>query len=123
MENISAVTLQRIFQEERYKIEHEKWLDKSIICGIDEVGRGSLFGPVVACCAILKPFSSHPLLRDSKILTETQRQKKQHHGTGARTYAATRYKTEPGPKMCPPKNHNQVDWTQRQQEAKPRHCV
>lgn len=74
MENISAVTLQRTFQEERYKLEHEKWLDKSIICGIDEVGRGCLFGPVVACCAILKPFSSHPLLRDSKILTETQRQ-------------------------------------------------
>jgi ribonuclease HII len=75
MENIVLGYSNKIFQAEQYKLEHEKWLDSTIIGGIDEVGRGCLFGPVVSCCAILKPFSSHPLLRDSKILTENQRLK------------------------------------------------
>lgn len=51
----------------------------TIIAGIDEVGRGALFGPVVAAVAIA-PLSSLPLLidlgvKDSKKLTATKRQK------------------------------------------------
>ena len=42
-------------------------------CGIDEVGRGALAGPLVAAAVILPPAFSHPLLRDSKLLTALQR--------------------------------------------------
>jgi ribonuclease HII len=41
--------------------------------GIDEAGRGCLAGPVFAAAVILPPDFSHPLLRDSKTLTESQR--------------------------------------------------
>ncbi|MHB1500575.1 MAG: ribonuclease HII [Candidatus Dormibacteria bacterium] len=44
------------------------------ICGIDEVGRGSLAGPLVAAAVVLPPEFTHPLLRDSKRLTAAQRE-------------------------------------------------
>jgi ribonuclease HII len=43
--------------------------------GCDEAGRGCLAGPVVAAAVILPKDFSHPLLNDSKQLTEKQRQK------------------------------------------------
>ena len=42
-------------------------------CGCDEAGRGCLAGPVVAAAVILPPTFYHPLLFDSKQLTEAQR--------------------------------------------------
>lgn len=41
--------------------------------GTDEAGRGCLAGPVVAAAVILPPSFHHPLLNDSKKLTEKQR--------------------------------------------------
>tara|TARA_B100000767_G_scaffold220366_1_gene208655 strand:+ start:341 stop:934 length:594 start_codon:yes stop_codon:yes gene_type:complete len=41
--------------------------------GLDEAGRGCLSGPVVAGAVILPEGFSHPLLNDSKKLTEKQR--------------------------------------------------
>ncbi len=41
--------------------------------GCDEAGRGPLAGPVVAAAVILPDGYSHPLLNDSKQLTERQR--------------------------------------------------
>ena len=41
--------------------------------GTDEAGRGCLAGPVVAAAVILPQKFSHPLLNDSKKLTEKQR--------------------------------------------------
>lgn len=41
--------------------------------GCDEAGRGCLAGPVFAAAVILPPDFSHPLLNDSKQLTEKQR--------------------------------------------------
>lgn len=41
--------------------------------GCDEAGRGALSGPVYAAAVILKPDFLHPLLNDSKQLTEKQR--------------------------------------------------
>lgn len=41
--------------------------------GTDEAGRGCLAGPVVAAAVILPDGFSHPLLNDSKQLTEKQR--------------------------------------------------
>ena len=41
--------------------------------GCDEAGRGCLAGPVVAAAVILPKGWNHPLLNDSKLLTETSR--------------------------------------------------
>jgi len=44
-------------------------------CGLDEVGRGALAGPLVAAAVRLDPHFRHPLLRDSKQLSEAQRER------------------------------------------------
>lgn len=44
-----------------------------VFAGVDEVGRGSLAGPVVAACCILPDNHSIDGLRDSKLLTAQQR--------------------------------------------------
>jgi ribonuclease HII len=46
----------------------------AIEAGCDEAGRGCLAGPVVAAAVILPKDFNHPLLNDSKQLTERQRQ-------------------------------------------------
>lgn len=46
-----------------------------IEAGCDEAGRGCLAGPVVAAAVILPKRWNHPLLNDSKKLTEKQREK------------------------------------------------
>jgi ribonuclease HII len=43
------------------------------ICGIDEVGRGALFGPVVSGAVILDPRKLNPGIRDSKKLSQRNR--------------------------------------------------
>jgi ribonuclease HII len=46
------------------------------LCGVDEAGRGPLAGPVVAAAVIMNPESVlRSLVRDSKRLSETQREK------------------------------------------------
>ncbi|GGG95360.1 ribonuclease HII [Silvibacterium dinghuense] len=45
------------------------------IAGVDEVGRGCLFGPVVAAAVILPPETDIPGLRDSKQLTQKERER------------------------------------------------
>lgn len=49
------------------------FLKNTIEAGTDEAGRGCLAGPVVAAAVILPENFEHPLLNDSKQLTETQR--------------------------------------------------
>lgn len=46
---------------------------ETIECGCDEAGRGCLAGPVVAAAVILPKDFSHPLLNDSKKLSDKQR--------------------------------------------------
>lgn len=46
---------------------------ETIECGCDEAGRGCLAGPVVAAAVVLPPDFTHPLLNDSKQLTDKQR--------------------------------------------------
>lgn len=48
-------------------------LPGTLEAGTDEAGRGCLAGPVVAAAVILPEGFSHPLLNDSKQLTEAQR--------------------------------------------------
>ena len=59
-------------------LEHEHDLRSQgyeTIAGVDEVGRGPLAGPVCAAAAILPPDYHHPVLNDSKKLSERQREK------------------------------------------------
>lgn len=44
------------------------------IVGLDEAGRGCLLGPVVAAAVVLPPDFYHPLINDSKKLSEKQRE-------------------------------------------------
>ncbi len=45
-----------------------------IIAGVDEVGRGSLFGPVYAAAVILNKSINKKLLKDSKSLSKNKRE-------------------------------------------------
>ena len=45
----------------------------NVIAGVDEVGRGPLVGPVVACCCVLKDGFNLEGLTDSKKLSEKKR--------------------------------------------------
>ena len=45
----------------------------NVIAGVDEVGRGPLVGPVVACCCVLKEGFNLDGLTDSKKLSEKKR--------------------------------------------------
>ena len=47
---------------------------KSIVAGVDEVGRGSLVGPVYAAAVILKKNLDKKKLKDSKKLTKKNRE-------------------------------------------------
>ncbi len=47
--------------------------ERTLVAGCDEAGRGCLAGPVFAAAVILPEGFSHPLLNDSKQLTEAQR--------------------------------------------------
>ena len=53
-------------------LTHERRLLGSV-CGVDEVGRGPLAGPVYAAAVILKPNTLPPGLDDSKKLTARRR--------------------------------------------------
>lgn len=68
--------------KEKFKphyFENFFWSKKELICGIDEVGRACLAGPVVTAAALLKPVGKrtgfYKLLKDSKTLTPDQRLK------------------------------------------------
>jgi ribonuclease HII len=45
------------------------------IAGLDEVGRGPLAGPVVAAAVVFRRGFSHPDIKDSKLLSASQREK------------------------------------------------
>lgn len=53
--------------------EREAWQNQLLVCGIDEVGRGCLAGPVVTAAVILERNKTFILLKDSKLLTKEQR--------------------------------------------------
>ncbi|SET57696.1 RNase HII [[Clostridium] polysaccharolyticum] len=52
----------------------ETYKESPYICGIDEVGRGPLCGPVVACAVILPKDARILYLNDSKQLSEKKRE-------------------------------------------------
>jgi len=72
----SAVKL-RLLKKLRCTLRYEKnaWASgAAMVAGVDEVGRGSLFGPVVAAAVILDPAYRIRGLRDSKLLPQERRE-------------------------------------------------
>ncbi len=76
---VSAATLKlRLLKKLKCTLKYEKqaWAaGAKLVAGTDEVGRGSLFGPVVAAAVILDPEYRIRGLRDSKLLDRETREK------------------------------------------------
>lgn len=64
------IEIERIEALREYENKYDQF---QYICGIDEVGRGPLAGPVVACAAILPKGSKILYINDSKKLSEKKR--------------------------------------------------
>lgn len=55
-----------------YEFEQSFWQKNKTICGVDEVGRGCLAGPIVTAAVILNPYAINPNIKDSKLLSSLQ---------------------------------------------------
>ncbi|HJT72074.1 MAG TPA: ribonuclease HII [Terriglobales bacterium] len=67
----------RLLKRLRCTLKYEKlaWSSGAkLVAGVDEVGRGSLFGPVVAAAVVLDPCYRIRGLRDSKLLEAERRE-------------------------------------------------
>ena len=74
--SLSAAKL-RLLKKLRCTLQFEKvaWAEGAkLVAGVDEVGRGSLFGPVVAAAVVLDPGYRIRGLRDSKLLPVERRE-------------------------------------------------
>ncbi len=60
--------------DNRFLWEYDEALGFDGLCGIDEVGRGPLAGPVCAACVVLPRGLILPALDDSKKMTEKRRE-------------------------------------------------
>lgn len=63
--------MERIEEICQYEKEYEQY---GYVCGIDEVGRGPLAGPVVAAAVIFPKGARIPYINDSKKLSEKKRE-------------------------------------------------
>ena len=68
-----AVQKEKLRMEQMMEYEH-KYEHLGYLCGIDEVGRGPLAGPVVACAVILPKDHEILYLNDSKKLSAKKRE-------------------------------------------------
>ncbi|GMU18854.1 MAG: ribonuclease HII [Candidatus Babeliales bacterium] len=79
MENFSTAAIGSIHRvRERFNknyFEQTAWAQNQVICGLDEVGRGCLAGPVVTAAVILPIGKTHRLLKDSKLMLPEEREK------------------------------------------------
>jgi ribonuclease HII len=67
-------TMSRNMYPKKY-FEKAAWEKDCFVCGIDEVGRGCLAGPLVVAACILPQNTNYLLLKDSKIMTAEEREK------------------------------------------------
>lgn len=72
MPHMSKKVAQKIIKN---SFESRYWSLNRCVLGLDEVGRGCLAGPVVAAAVILPLNRHYRLLKDSKILSEEERNK------------------------------------------------
>ncbi len=56
------------------RIDFEYWNQEIDVIGIDEVGRGPMAGPCIVVGVVLPRYFDHPLIRDSKSLSQKQRE-------------------------------------------------
>ena len=63
---------ERLFELTKY--ERALWEEGFSVCGMDEVGRGPLAGPVVTCCVIMPKDPLIEGVNDSKKLSEKKRE-------------------------------------------------
>jgi len=73
MEKIQIDTKNSHFRKNAY--ESAAWEQLSVVCGIDEVGRGCLAGPLVTGAVILPIGCRFRGLKDSKMMTERERER------------------------------------------------
>lgn len=69
-----AQLVEQYAQMSRYEQDILEQQPDALICGIDEVGRGPLAGPVVASAVILEPNHQHIGINDSKQLNVEKRE-------------------------------------------------
>jgi ribonuclease HII len=75
----AAIKRAEKLEKEKRRIEEmcvyeKEYADCEYICGIDEVGRGPLAGPVVACAVVLHKDARILYVNDSKKLSEKKRE-------------------------------------------------
>lgn len=73
MEKIVVVNRVKRIPQAKSERERAAWERHGLVCGVDEVGRGCLAGPVVTAAVVLYPGVTYALLKDSKVLTAPQR--------------------------------------------------
>ena len=66
--------LEEVVRSKKMKQYEQQYKQYEYICGIDEVGRGPLAGPVVACAVILPKDCDILYINDSKKLSEEKRE-------------------------------------------------
>ena len=78
-EDVTDATLKlRLLKNLKCTLKYEKQASQAgakLVAGVDEVGRGCLFGPVVAAAVILNPDYRIRGLRDSKLIDQKTREK------------------------------------------------
>ncbi len=73
--NIEAIKKEEVRTYKMYEFERKYYeMGAKYICGIDEVGRGPLAGPVVACAVVLPKDEMIKYLNDSKQLNAKKRE-------------------------------------------------
>jgi len=75
MEKTAMATLKYTDRFNKDYFERSAWEKDLLVCGIDEVGRGCLAGPVVTAATILFPNKKSRLVKDSKLMTPEELQK------------------------------------------------
>ncbi len=75
MEKIALISKHKRIPRAKLDIELAVWERQGLVCGVDEVGRGCLAGPVVTAAIVLHPGATFELLKDSKLLTKEQRER------------------------------------------------
>ncbi len=60
--------------ERFFPSEIDLWKKGKLVAGLDEAGRGPLAGPVVVACVVFPPFTERFIFKDSKGLSEKERE-------------------------------------------------
>ena len=109
---------QRKLQAELERLEgmlvyEREYRPLGVVCGIDEVGRGPLAGPVVACAVILPKDNQILYLNDSKKLSASKREElyncETHNAYNASGFCNETILSDDFPEL--PEGKTQITWT------------